>query len=235
MELFPSTRQSLIVEAASSDPLRRNRAFDVLVSTYWRPVYKHIRLHGRVSPEDSSDLVQGFFTALFERDTLTRYDASAGRFHSWLRKCLDNFVTNEFVAAKREKRGGSVVFAPLDYASVEAEMTLGSVGQAGPENLFYQEWVRSFFGLALDRLRQECEAAGKQRQFDMWRRYDVSGESLGYAELAQEFQLPLTAVTNDLAALRRRFRKVLLNTLREVTADDREFRNEARSLLGVEI
>jgi RNA polymerase sigma factor (sigma-70 family) len=233
MQFFPATRPSILIEAISNDPARRDRAFDVLVSAYWRPVYKHVRLKWKVSAEDASDLVQGFFTGLFERGTLAKYDATAGKFHGWLRKCLDNYVTNEFVAAAREKRGGGIVFESLDYPAVEAE--LQGEGPVDAEALFYQEWVRSFFGLALTRLEGDCIAAGKKRQFVMWQRYEVAGDGESYATLAHHYGLPVVTITNELAALRRRFRKVLLETLREITADEREFRNEARSLLGVEV
>ncbi len=51
--------------------------------------------------------------------------------------------------------------------------------------------------------------------------------------LAEEFHIPVTQVTNFLAFARREFRRIVLEKLREITANDREFREEARSLLGV--
>jgi hypothetical protein len=53
--------------------------------------------------------------------------------------------------------------------------------------------------------------------------------------LAQEFGLDQTTVTNYLAAARRDFRRLVLEKVREITATEEEFRNEARSLLGVEV
>ncbi len=44
-----------------------------------------------------------------------------------------------------------------------------------------------------------------------------------------------TTVTNRLAAMRRRFREIVLEVLRDATASDAEFRNEVRSLLGVDV
>ena len=41
-------------------------------------------------------------------------------------------------------------------------------------------------------------------------------------------------VTNDPSAARRRFRVIVLETLREVTASEEEFRAEARAVLGVD-
>jgi hypothetical protein len=42
-------------------------------------------------------------------------------------------------------------------------------------------------------------------------------------------------VTNYLAAARREFRKEVLARLREMTATEAEFQNEARALLGVQL
>jgi hypothetical protein len=42
-------------------------------------------------------------------------------------------------------------------------------------------------------------------------------------------------VTNWLAAARRDYRSIVLETLRDLTADDDEFRDEARDLLGIEV
>ena len=55
---------------------------------------------------------------------------------------------------------------------------------------------------------------------------------VSYRELASRFDIPETQVTNHLAAMRRRFRELVLEVLREVTATDEEFRNESRALLG---
>ena len=207
----------------------------LLVSAYWRPAYKHIRLKWKANAEDASDLVQGYFTSLLEKDTLQSYDAAAGRFHAWLRTCLDIFVIKDRIASQRQKRGGGMVFESLDFPAVEAEVLRDEGAEGDAEARFYKEWVRSFFALALQRLREECAEQSKQRHFEMWQRYDMAEETpISYEDLAEEYGIATTTVTNQLAALRRRFRKVLLETLRDVTADDREFRNETRSLLGVE-
>ena len=53
-----------------------------------------------------------------------------------------------------------------------------------------------------------------------------------YAELAGEFALPVTQVTNHLFAVRRDFRRLVLDRLRAATGSEEEFRAEARDLLG---
>jgi hypothetical protein len=95
--------------------------------------------------------------------------------------------------------------------------------------------VRSLFALAVESLRAACAAAGKERHFDLFRRYDLEDAGEGkvtYDDLAREFRLSPSLVTNHLAWTRREFRRVLLETLRQVTGSDEEFRLEARLLLG---
>ena len=47
--------------------------------------------------------------------------------------------------------------------------------------------------------------------------------------------MPVTQITNHLAAVRRAFRAAALAHLRELTASDEEFRAEARDLFGVDM
>ena len=56
-----------------------------------------------------------------------------------------------------------------------------------------------------------------------------------YQVLAESFGIPPTQVTNLLAWARREFQRIVLERLREITATEREFREEAKSLLGVSI
>jgi hypothetical protein len=72
--------------------------------------------------------------------------------------------------------------------------------------------------------------------FALFQRYDVEGPGNParptYADLAAGFGLPATQVTNFLALARREFRSIVLDQVRELSASDAEFREEARDLLG---
>jgi hypothetical protein len=94
------------------------------------------------------------------------------------------------------------------------------------------------FTLCVEALRTQCSASGKEIYFELFERYDLadtSAEKLTYASLGEEFRIDAKTVTNYLAAARREFRRIVLDKLREITATEEEFRNEARSLLGVEV
>jgi RNA polymerase sigma factor (sigma-70 family) len=237
---FPPTRYSVVVAASSRDPDARRRAFAALVEAYWKPVYKFARLKWQASPDEAEDLTQGFFARAFEKDYFGPYDPAKARFRTFLRTCLDGFIANERKAAGRLKRGGAVQTVPLDFQTAEGELRQHDVAvPADMEEYFEREWARSVFGLAVDRLRTHYAAAGREKYFRVFERYDLeataSGERLTYAELARELDLAATDVTNYLAAARRQFRAIVLEHLRALTATDEEFRDEARRLLGVDL
>ena len=244
---FPATRHSVIAGISSADRQTRRVAFDALVSAYWRPVYKYVRIRWRRDREDAADLTQEFFARAFEKGSLGRFDPARARFRTFLRVCLDGFVANEHKAATRIKRGGTVAFVPLDFAAAESELSDTSGQLAVNENglapaadddaLFRQEWVRGIFADGVAALRASCDAAGKQTHFTVFERYDLEdgiGPRPTYAQLGMELGIPVTQVTNYLAFARRELRRLVLERLRAVCASDDEFRLEARELLGVD-
>jgi RNA polymerase sigma factor (sigma-70 family) len=228
---FPTTRRSVVLALASTDEAERTRAFDTLVACYWKPLYKFARVAWRRSREDAEDLTQSFFTREFEKESLAAYDASKASFRTFLRLLFERHVNNEWKAGQRIKRGGGEVH--LDFDSAEVEVAGELSHSITPEEYFQREWVRSVFALAVDRLRERCESEGKQVPFAIFEAYDLEDDrGVSYRELATRFDIPETQVTNFLAAMRRRFREIVREALREVTASDQEFRAESRALLG---
>jgi RNA polymerase sigma factor (sigma-70 family) len=233
---FPVTRWSLIVATRSAEPEERQRALEILVAAYWKPVYKYIRLRWDKDNEQAKDLTQDFFFHLLEKDFLAKYDPQRARLRTFLRVCVDHLIANEDKAARSLKRGGEVQFLPLDFESAEGELGQIEIPSPGSmENFFEREWVRSVFSLSLQRLRQECEQRGKQMHFRVLEFYDVDegGRELTYEQVGQRFELKTSDVTNYLAYARREFRRIVLEQLREMTGGEEEFRREARTLLGV--
>jgi RNA polymerase sigma factor (sigma-70 family) len=234
---FPATRQSIVEAIRSSDAPTRQRAFDVLVASYWKPVYKYVRLRWHASPEDAEDLTQEFFARAFEHGSLGRHDPSRARFRTFVRLLVDGLVKNARKAATRLKRGGGAVLVPLDFPGAERELADASeLASQDDDALFRAEWIRSLFEVAIGRLRAECVATAKDQQFAVFERYDIEAQNarqpLTYADLAREFGVPATQITNYLAYVRRRLRHHVLDVVRELTATDREFRAEAADVLG---
>lgn len=215
----------------------RERAFETILASYWKPVYKYVRLKWQAGNEDAKDLTQGFFANAFEKNHFANYDASKASFQTFLRTCLDGFVANERKAGARLKRGGDFEHFQFDFVSAEDEFAAHAAAvNVNPEEYFHREWVRWMFTLAMEALRRHCDETGHSVYFQLFERYDLSDDrDITYSSLGQEFGLDATRVNNYLAAARRDFGRIVIEKLREITATEEEFRNEARSLLGVEV
>ena len=223
---FPTTRQSL-VDAASAN---HAGALAAIAAVYWKPAYKHVRIQWGRSNDDAKDLVQGFFAALLEQDILAKFDPARGRLRTYLRGCLDHFVMKQDESAGRLKRGGGVETAPFDFDTAEREIASSA---PSPEDIFFREWQREMFSLAVGDLRAACNDSGKHMQLRIFEQYDLAEEERpAYADLAAEHAIPVTQVTNYLAWARRELRRLLLERLQTVTSGDRESRAELRTLFG---
>lgn len=233
---FPLTRHSVVLAVQSDNPAARLRAMETIATVYWKPIYKYIRLKWNVPPEDAADFAQEFFTRLIEKEILDSYDSSKGRLRTFLRVCADRLFMNQLRDSQRLKRGAGN--APISIEVEQAEQELATLPRsASPEDCFNKEWVRSLFTLGLERMRANCENEGKLIQLQLFERHDLDDTEMkpSYAQLADEFEVAVTDVTNYLAFARRQFRACVLDQLREMTATDEEYRREAQALLGVEI
>ena len=236
---FPQTNHSAIIAARSDDDQVRQRAFDSIVGSYWKPAYKYVRIKWHMGNEDAKDLTQGFFADAFEKNYVAGYDASKASFQTYLRTCIDGFVSNWRKSQSRLKRGGGFEHLGLDFNDAENEILAHAASEElTPEQYFHREWIRNLFSQAVLTLRERYQNTGREVQFRLFELYDLEDEvagKLSYASLATQFGLTPAHVTNYLSAARRDFKRVVLDKLREITGSEDEFRREARELLGVEV
>jgi hypothetical protein len=84
-------------------------------------------------------------------------------------------------------------------------------------------------------LKRHAEDAGRPVMFEVFARYDLADDAADrpkYTDVARELKLTASTVTNHLAAMRRQFRTIVLERLRELTSSDEEWEAEAARLLG---
>lgn len=234
---FPQTRTDALAALHHSVETERRRAWDDLVRSYWKPVYKHIRRRWQAPNDTAKDLTQGFFVDAMERRLFEQYDPARAAFRTYVRLCADGYVANQRKAAARQKRGGGIVLESLDFDAAEREFASDAARAAPDAELFEQEWVRAIIEQAVAALRDELERSGKGAAYALFAAYDLNPEDPRptYAELAERHQTSVTQVTNHLAAVRRRFREHVLTQVRRLTASDAEFREEARRVLGIDL
>jgi len=193
-----------------------------VAALYWKPVYKFIRYKFGKGNEEAKDLTQGFFASALERDFFQRFDPSKAGFRTYLRLAVERFAATRHEAETRQKRGARMEAVALDE-------TMGST--ESPEEIYFQEWRRQLFALAIEELRAECATCGRDTEWAIFEAYDLAEEGRPpYAELARLHGIKESAVTNYLAWARRRLRSLVTERLRGVTSGPGELREELRRL-----
>jgi len=178
------------------------------VLTIWKPLYKYLRVvHGR-SRAEAEQLTRGFI----------KYAPHATRANA--RHLLDSYVLSDHTRAVRGER--------FDVDEAEAEIAREDLGELTADEYIDREWTKNLFAIAVERLRDSSHAG----DFALFETYDLddivtrSYQSLG-ARLSD-------SSSSRLAMIRRHFRSLILQVLREAAASDDEYRAEVRALLGIE-
>jgi RNA polymerase sigma-70 factor (ECF subfamily) len=228
---FRSTRWSLVQQAAHGADEDRAAALSDLCTAYWYPLYAFVRRRGH-SPDEARDLTQAFFARVLERRGLAGADPERGRFRSYLLGAMKHFLANEWHRARAGKRGGDSVLLDLDALDPEARYALQPAPSADPDLEFDREWARQTTARALERLREESEARGKGRLFEVLEG-TLTGEERDRREAASRLDMTEGAVKVAVHRLRRRYRELLRAEIAETVGDPAQVEVEMRHLVAV--
>lgn len=234
--VFATTRWSIVLCAGGldSEDQKVRGALAELCRTYWRPIFSFVRRRD-YSIEDAQDLTQDFFVMILEKNWLQRADPNRGRFRSFLLISLQNFLNNAAERNHARKRGGDVEFVSWDDWMAEAPSPLSIPVQAldslPPERLFDLRWAVTVVERALRRLREECEAKGKLRLFEVLSSHLAQErDEVSYAKLSSALGVAETAVNRQLHNMRQRYRRLLRDEVAQTVADPAEVEDEIRHL-----
>ncbi len=223
---FPTTSWSNILHGAKSDAALRRQTLERLFRHYWKPVYTCARFGWNLTPTDAEDVVQSFFLDLLERDFLQGMDPSRGRFRSFLKGALKNFIMNIKRDARRLKRGGGARVFPLEEAG-----KLTSTG-GDPENIFDRDWSKTLLGHATERLQMELTRMGKEKAFRVFERYDLGERPESYQSVAEALGVSESDVRNQLHHAREAFRRIVVELIWEYALDEEDAKQELHWILG---
>jgi RNA polymerase sigma-70 factor (ECF subfamily) len=235
--LFASTRWTIVLEAGRSQtpPDEALNALSELCRIYWRPIFLFLRRQGS-NPDDAQDLTQGFFAHLIESRAYARADREKGRFRSFMLGTLKHFLAHARAHDRTQKRGGGMILAPLDTASIaEADARTAKANHWTPEHVYDREWAETLLRQALDRLAEECALAGKEKLFEKLNSHlSVTSEAaVPYDELSVQLGRPTATLRSDVARLRSRYRAILREEVGGTVAEASEVDAELRHLCEV--
>lgn len=231
-ESFPTTRWSVVLNAAANSESLACAAFESLCRSYWYPLYAFARRQGRAHHE-AEDCTQEFLARLIGTKGVARARPERGRFRSFLLAALRNFMTNEWRHAQAAKRGGGLTLISLDLAGAERRFADEPL-HAGltPEEAFDWNWARGQIEEVLDSLRAEYAKRGQAALFAelmplVWGA--VGTETL--AVPAARAGMSAHAFTVALQRLRQRFAGRLRAHVAETVANPDEIDEELRYLI----
>lgn len=185
-EPFPVTHWSLVIRAGGDEGAAKRQALSALLKQYLPALRSHLVLRKRVPRHDAEDLLQAFLAdKVLDRDLIAQADRDRGKFRTFLLTALDNFVKNQWRARLAGKRGASNT-VPLDDEHDRGEEPLD------PGDAFDVEWARQVIRQAIDGMRRECEATGRN---DIWGVFEArtlrpmlnSEEPVPYGRLVDQF------------------------------------------------
>jgi RNA polymerase sigma factor (sigma-70 family) len=230
---FDKTRWSMVLEAVQSHAPGSHRALAELCERYWRPLYGFARGRGH-SPEDTQDLVQGFFEHLIGSRGLATVDRSKGRFRSFLLASFQNFMASEARRARAEKRGGRVELIRLDWADAESRLAFEPEDRLTPETLYDAQWALLLLRNATQRLEQEQAATRSAEAFQTLKGFLVgAGGGLApvtYEEAARALGVGVAAVTTLIHRLRQRHKQLVREEVERTLMDPGEVDAELHGL-----
>lgn len=230
---FQSTAWTVIRHAQAVPTAQRRDALDHLLALYWRPVYWTMRTRWNAGPEDARDLTQEYFATFLEKRLILKAAREKGSFRSFVKGTLKKFMLMRRRSGRSVKRGGRVRIVALDNLSdVEKD---ASRADESPETRFDRELMRSVFAECLSRLERDCRAERRPERFRLFQAYYMggdSGEKPTYASLRKRFGMDAHEIKNALHALRDRFRKSILEALKDGTSSEEELVAEMSELFG---
>ncbi len=230
---FPATKWSVIIRAtAVTSPISRE-ALEDLCRLYWPPLYAFLRRSGQ-TPHEAQDLVQGYLARLLEREDLATVSPDKGRFRSYLLAGLRNYLVSEARQAGTLKRGGRAEIISLDIENAEAlcRASLTDDG-ATPDLAFDRRWAETILDQALEKLRQENIARGKERFYETLKPCLATDAADDYASLGRELAMTPGAIAVAIHRLRLRFRELVRSAVADTVGSETDIEEEMRNFLAI--
>ena len=232
---FPETTWGVVRRAASSSPTHAQPALESLCRAYWEPVYAFIRHSGK-SPHDAEDLTQRFFVHLLAKSRLCGVRPEKGKFRSFLRRSVKNFLVDDWRRKPAPERKGLIFHFEIDGEEGERRFHHEPTDKLSPEKLFERVWTHKVLDQAVGRLEQEFTRAGKREAFDVLHSFLPGCEPVcSRAEAAQRLGITVNALDTAFHRMKKRYRELLRHVISETldSPTKSEIEEELSALMSV--
>ena len=227
---FQTTHWSLVIQAAGENSSAAATALESLCRAYWRPIYYYVRASG-LNSVDAQDMTQEFFYTVLEKGYFGQADRNRGRFRTFLKVAVKNFMASEWRKAKRIKRGGQQRFCSLDELE-EDRFQIDANGSVSPDSVYDARWARTVFSNTLAKLRNEMKNRGHLDRFELYKQFVLPSESPSiYAAAAKANGLTEQTIKSGVHRFRERVRTFFLKEIAETVENPADAESEAQELM----
>ena len=219
-----TTAWSMVIGAQQGGEEGR-RQLERLCKNYWKPAYYYARRRG-MDHHGASDCIQEFFARMLAGDWLGTVDRERGSFRGWLLTALRRWVSRSRTATGMDR------MTLVDDSVVR--MYEEEDERSSPEELFNKAWANSCLDAALTLMTNEQQGTSKERQVNVFvaflKKTSELDQTPSYDDLAEEFDVPVTTITNDLHRARSLFRTYLERIVRETLNNPNDIEQELYAL-----
>jgi len=234
---FQKTLWSDIEDAKTLNETRRRAIIDKLIKMYWKPVYCYLRRKGYAN-EPAKDLTQGFFHEIvLGHKLIQQADETKGKFRTFLLTALERYVVSvhrKESAKKRMPSEGIIEIEAVDFPDF-----LGARSKVNPECAFSYALVADLLDQVLERVKDECYNTGKATHWEVFSAKildpifdNVSSPPLAVICTKYRVENEVKA-SNMIVTVKRRFRLVLKNRLRQFVSSDSQVDEEFSDLVKI--
>jgi len=233
---FEKTIWSTVLKAKGTDEKERAAALGRLLERYRRPIFRHIlaSLSGeRRTPENAEDLTQEFIQQCLRLEFLKEVGPEQGRFRTFVKTCVRNFLRDQHVRESAQKRGGGHSPLSLDEADEDGNPVLDPAGkELSLESVLDREWALNVVERALEVLERECAAARRAGLFQALKGHLGRAPEPGTAkELGAKLGMSEGAVNTAMNRMRGRLAEQIREEVRQTVGPNENWREELKYLI----
>jgi RNA polymerase sigma-70 factor (ECF subfamily) len=224
---------TLVLNTRQRDTPLYRESLERLISLYWRPVYRWLRWSYGLSDQVAQDLVQDFFAKAIESGLMAVADPERGRFRTFVKAALRNFISDWRQREMAQKRGGGSRTVALEELTDHEAAWEPPSQELTPDALFDLLWRRSLAKQAWQDVRAQLAAADKAHYADIFEKIVLDPPADArptYEAIACEFASSRVEVMNRLAYVKHLLRLALIRRVRESVSTPEEIEQELRDL-----
>jgi len=230
---FPATHWTELRGYRGSDMPQKKVIIEKLARKYWRPVYTWLCRKG-YDADQAQDLTQGFFcNIILSRDLIHRADQSKGRFRTFLLNALKAHISDEYRRISAKKR--CPVHGLLNWDDLQIQAQCPET--VSPDEAFHYTWASTLLNEVIEKLEREYKDKNRQVHWRVFQDKVLNpilqdSPSPSYVELRKKYRIAdeqkAAAMTTT---VKRRFRSLLIDTIRPYVATDPDVEDEIDELL----